>query len=327
MIYQINSIRAIACLAVVIVHITAVFYFENKYFSKDIFEYINQIARFGTPIFCIITGFLFSNYFFNNFNINNFFKSRFEKILIPYLLWSLFYLALVYFFLRQNFPENILYSIILGKSFYHLYFISIILQFCILFPILRKIKFKNDIITVFTFFIINLLCLIFFKESDFFILSESSFLGFWIFYFYFGLYFNKIIHFLQKLNLKLVISTLFIILLIMCLEIYLSEQIFGSRRVLNLFIVPPIFVILFWIFSKKQSKALNFIGYFSMGIYLIHPIVILILKRIIGIDLIHEKPLFFSIILLIFTLIITICLILIIVKFPFSKYLLTVSKK
>jgi membrane-bound acyltransferase YfiQ involved in biofilm formation len=113
----------------------------------------------------------------------------------------------------------------------------------------------------------------------------------------------------------------------MCLEIYLSEQIFGSRRVLNLFIVPPIFVILFWIFSKKQSKALNFIGNFSMGIYLIHPIVILTLNRIIGIDLIHEKPLFFSIILLIFTLIITICLILIIVKFPFSKYLLTVFKK
>lgn len=324
MIYQINSIRAIACLAVVLVHVTALYYTKNG-FSEVVIEYLNQISRFGTPIFCIITGYLFSNYFFGDFEIKKFFKSRIKKILIPYLCWSLIYLLIVFLFSKTINIENIFYKIIFGDSFYHLYFMSTILQFCILFPILRKFKSDSPRSLVFIF-LINIFFLFFLKGSDLQILSKPSFLGFWIFYFYFGLYFNKIFPTIKSTNKINILFYFILISLIIGFEIYLTESIFDSRRILNLLICPTIFFILFWIFTFKRNELLNSIGRLSMGIYLIHPLVIILVYKLIDLGSIIQNPLKYLPLVFSLTLLLSILLILILTKIPYSKYLITIPK-
>lgn len=325
--YQVNSIRAIACIAVVIVHVTAIYYIDNSYFYVNIIEYINKIARFGTPLFCIITGFLFSKYFFNQLDIKKFFKSRSEKILIPYILWSVFYTVLTYFFAKHHFSTDFIYNFIFGKSFYHLYFISIIIQFCLLFPFLKLIRLKNDFLMLFLIFLLNFFYILVFKSSEIPLLSERASLGFWIFYFFFGIYFNRIIKLLPKFNTKTLCIFFIFVFSLMNLEFFLIETTFNSTRIINLFFAPAIFFILFFIFNKFNCNILNIIGEFSMGIYLIHPLVIIVLTKLLGLKLIFSNPITFMFIIFFSTLAITFLMIMIIRNLPYSKFLITFPKK
>lgn len=322
-----NSIRAIACIAVVIVHVTAIYYIDNRYFNIDFIEYANQIARFGTPLFCIITGYLFSNYFFTELDIKKFFKSRGEKLLIPYILWSIFYTAVTFIFAKHLFTTNFIYNFIFGKSFYHLYFIPIIIQFCLIFPALKMLRIKNDMLMLFLVFLFNIVYMLVFSSSGTPFLSESSALGFWIFYFYFGLYFNKVIKLIPNINAKILAILFVLTFFLINLEIYIVEDIFSSTRIANLFFSPAIFFMLFFVFHGFKSKILDMIGEFSMGIYLIHPLIIIVLVDLIGDQLIYGNPILFMLIIFPLTLVIALLIIMMIKYLPYSKYLISFPKK
>ncbi|WP_227504371.1 acyltransferase [Acinetobacter baumannii] len=138
------QIRSTACILVLLTHISAAFYVNNSIgFQTPLITFINQFSRFGTPLFCVITGFLFAKYFFNGINIRYFYQSRISKILIPYLVWSLIYTIIVFFFSKKLFfifIQEPIISLLSGKAFYHLYFMSTILQFCLIFPLLRLLR-------------------------------------------------------------------------------------------------------------------------------------------------------------------------------------------
>ncbi|MFG4604061.1 acyltransferase family protein, partial [Acinetobacter baumannii] len=123
---SIIQIRSTACILVLLTHVSAVFYItESNEFQNSLLAYINQFSRFGTPLFCVITGFLFARYFYETLNTKYFYNSRIKKILIPYILWSALYLFVVYFFSKSlflNFSNDPLINFLSGKIFYHLYF-------------------------------------------------------------------------------------------------------------------------------------------------------------------------------------------------------------
>ncbi|WP_174498327.1 acyltransferase family protein, partial [Acinetobacter baumannii] len=141
---SIIQIRSTACILVLLTHVSAVFYItESNEFQNSLLAYINQFSRFGTPLFCVITGFLFARYFYETLNTKYFYNSRIKKILIPYILWSALYLFVVYFFSKSlflNFSNDPLINFLSGKIFYHLYFMSTIIQFCLIFPLICLLK-------------------------------------------------------------------------------------------------------------------------------------------------------------------------------------------
>src|SRR5699024_6615288 len=136
--------RAIAALFVVAVHTTAsvAYSFSNKEFTHELLGYLNQIERLGTPVFAVISAFLLMSSVLNRgFSTKYFFKSRFVKIFIPYVIWTILYLIFRYFYLDNLNPDtSFIDYLIFGNAYHHLYFIVVVLQFYLVFPLLQYLR-------------------------------------------------------------------------------------------------------------------------------------------------------------------------------------------
>lgn len=115
-----NIIRGIACLAVVLVHITAgpVTTLKAGSIHSIIFTLLNRGSRFTTPTFIFLSGLtLFYSYEARDFKYCNFLKKRFKATLIPYGIWSVIYF--LYFYSQGIYslsPKLFIENILLAKS-------------------------------------------------------------------------------------------------------------------------------------------------------------------------------------------------------------------
>ncbi|MEW9698434.1 acyltransferase [Paenibacillus sp. SI8] len=139
---EIDFVRAIAILAVLLIHGTSTATLLTVgSASQAIFFTLNRACLFTVPVFIWISGVvLFYNYY-DHWEPRTsfvFWAKRLRRILIPYLLWSVFY----YFYNQLMFHGRIdldafyLFKLLLsGNASYHLYYMVIIVQFYLLFPI------------------------------------------------------------------------------------------------------------------------------------------------------------------------------------------------
>ncbi len=143
---SIHFMRIMACLMVILIHITAtpVVSLSPNSFAQVFFVLINQIAKPAVPIFIFISGFLLhSIYRGKPLSPLVYWKKRLPKLILPYVLWSLgyffIYMKMGYYPLDFKF---ILKGLLLGTFIYHLYFMVIIIQFYILYPLLHALATK-----------------------------------------------------------------------------------------------------------------------------------------------------------------------------------------
>ncbi|MBD8499330.1 acyltransferase [Paenibacillus arenosi] len=138
---EIHYIRAFAFLAVVLQHSIGHYIFVPEAHLADgvAFTFLLLISKFAVPMFIFITGLvLFYNYD-GRLNYWTFMKKRFSDIIVPYLFWSFIYLLI------QN-HMDVLSAInrfgevfLTGKASYHLWYVIMIIQLYITFPISRFI--------------------------------------------------------------------------------------------------------------------------------------------------------------------------------------------
>ncbi|WP_077623369.1 acyltransferase [Sediminibacillus massiliensis] len=337
--YEMNFIRAIACLCVVMVHITASHYTLNGSSFNWATLSLNQLARFGTPAFAILSGFLLYNQAINRgFTLKRFISSRFTKIVVPFIIWSF-----VYLFVRSySFPwtengvstKDFLYSFLVGDSYYHLYFIIVVVQFYILFPILQLAKSKKSLITLTLIaFFLNY----FFMEQPFEIGSglinsffkDRASIFYWLFYFVFG---GLMVHFWSPLVLWIKKNATFSVMLGVIVTIftiyeYSTFGFYSSTRITNMFNLPILFVSgtgLYFLMERwgKLRSYIVQLGNLSMGVYLVHPLIIYIIRDLAPVLLDRTRwiPLTFAI-----TLVTSIIVVKIIHKLPFGQYIVTVA--
>lgn len=104
---------------------------------------LNRVAQFAVPLFVFISGLALTyGYAARRIEYLAFLRKRVISVTVPYLLWSLIY------FLRANLPNLgspslslplLVKGIVIGSTYYHLYFIIIILQFYLVFPFLLSL--------------------------------------------------------------------------------------------------------------------------------------------------------------------------------------------
>ncbi|MCS0788562.1 acyltransferase [Cytobacillus firmus] len=291
-IYEIHILRAIGCLFVVAVHVSGSFYYAHGEKYNEITLFINQISRFGTSMFALISGFLlFYQARFKGFNLNRFVKSRFTKIGLPFLFWSVFYFLFTYFVLGVN-PlvsgeMQFLTNFFFGNAYYHLYFMSIVFQFYLLFPLLQVFRSKMiwPVLLIGSVFI-NYYFVKSFNPGLFEgilgnILSQRAFLPSWIFYFIFGgflAYFWEPLYAFSK-KYKYLLGIAVLIITAAAVWEYKTVGSTPSNRVTNMINIPIITLFVIGIGAKIQKvKWLNSfftqIGTLSMAIYLVHPFVL-----------------------------------------------------
>ncbi|WP_245719633.1 acyltransferase [Paenibacillus tianmuensis] len=142
---ELDIVRAIAILAVVLIHSTADPTVELPPGSGPhaVYLTLNKLSSFAVPVFILISGLvLFYRYQddFGGKQALQFYLKRVKQVLYPYLVWSLFYyLYNQWIFVGQNLhwkTREFLGLLKWGEASYHLYFMIIIIQFYLLFPLL-----------------------------------------------------------------------------------------------------------------------------------------------------------------------------------------------
>lgn len=135
--------RVISMFAVIMIHITAPYMGRSSDFTllgMNLAFLLNQIVRFAVPLFLLLSG---ASLGFSRSADSPmaFYKKRAWKIGIPYLVWfSLYY---TYQLLHtQPMPRvtvsSFFRALLQGQSAPHLYFIIILAQCYLLYPVLRK---------------------------------------------------------------------------------------------------------------------------------------------------------------------------------------------
>ncbi|MHC1681700.1 MAG: acyltransferase [Clostridiaceae bacterium] len=193
-IVELDLVRLLAAISVVMIH-TSSFYpwFYKGEYVKQYFVYY-QVTSYAVPLFICISGLLLSMKYKNKkLEYLPYLKNRIENVLIPYIIASLFYMAYSGELFKQSFVE-IIVAMLLGKGFFHLYFIILIFQLYVIFPIF---KYATSKIKSFTWFLPILLGqVVIEKLINMFLPSiansvQDTFFAHWVFIFLLGCYIGE----------------------------------------------------------------------------------------------------------------------------------------
>lgn len=145
---EIDLLRAISALAVVLIHVTAIPLSMADPASRSMafYGFWNQWSRFSIPAFVFISGLVLAHVYGNRpVDLRRFYGARIRSIVVPYLAWSLFYWGLRQVLSRNLSPAGLATAlaawpreVALGTAMYHLYFLLLILQFYLLYPLLAR---------------------------------------------------------------------------------------------------------------------------------------------------------------------------------------------
>ncbi|MEO3943943.1 acyltransferase [Gorillibacterium sp. CAU 1737] len=151
-IWEINLLRAFAILAVLLIHTTSMPLNRLDASSNlyGVYLLLNQFSSFAVPVFLFISGIVLLYTYYDRpctwTNIGTFYKKRVTSVLLPYLVFSIAYFLLNNYNVPEYLynPKRFAYLLLTGRAHTHLYFMFIILQFYVLFPIFwaaaRKLK-------------------------------------------------------------------------------------------------------------------------------------------------------------------------------------------
>lgn len=277
---KIQVLRAIAILAVVLIHTSPVGISQ---------VFIRPLINFAVPTFLFISGYLTT---IENSNWKLFCRKRIIRVIIPYIIWTFIYTSIN--FIGKNFePKKYITHLLTAKGSVTLYYIFVYIQFVIFTPILGKLaksKYK------YLGFIISPLSVLieyywFLSKSDPNKLISTLYnicSLCWFNYYYLGLLLgNKIIQ--KQFNIKKLLFIYTIAIIIQMLESFwwfkLGETTNGGSQIkLSACLTSCIFILIaYWYINNvnitKTNKYLVLIGDYSFGIYLSHLLFILLLKH------------------------------------------------
>jgi len=138
----INSLRLIALIAVIVLHVSAIplgLYGKvslNTWLTADFY---NALVRFAVPVFVMITGALTLH---REYELGAFLKKRLSRLVVPFLFWSLVYIWYSWYIEILVFTGNVrtdielvLHELKYGAS-YHLWYVYMLIGLYFLNPVI-----------------------------------------------------------------------------------------------------------------------------------------------------------------------------------------------
>jgi probable poly-beta-1,6-N-acetyl-D-glucosamine export protein len=293
-VYNSSLIRGIAILLVIVTHATSRTVYSDQTSLRFVFITLNVLAHSGVPIFLILSGFFLSLGGNSSRSFRKYGKLTLKRILPSYVIWYLIYYVLFAILKHQPLtPLGFALDFLTLKNMMHLWFILLITQFYLLFPLLHKIYnlFNNKILPVAGALAIQLF------HSEF--LSHIQMSEPWstivsnlflssLFYLIFGFWLkdfsDMVMRFAQKNSTIVLSSTLLLILALTCawqIALRPIDSNFEIESLLLFRLSAPVIAIGAFLLTLAGAVKLSvfkglgrtFIaecGLYSYGIYLIH---------------------------------------------------------
>lgn len=146
--FELDLVRAIAILAVLIIHATANATVELQWGTSHTAPFylaLNAFSVFAVPVFVFLSGLVLFYQYADSWNgkqILGFYGKRIQFILVPYLVWSFAYYVVYQWMNNKTITidwADFASKLVWAEIGYHLYFMIIIMQFYLLFPILMTL--------------------------------------------------------------------------------------------------------------------------------------------------------------------------------------------
>jgi peptidoglycan/LPS O-acetylase OafA/YrhL len=295
-IYEFELFRAFAIIAVVLIHATSIGVGLPDHQSKIhvLFNFLNKIFLFAVPSFIFMSGIVLFYTYYERWQVKDiipFYAKRLKFIVVPYLVVSLLYYLFNQWLYNGpvTFQLNEFLSLLTwGDAGYHLYFIIIILQFYLLFPVLLYLVKRYPWVKRYFTWIGIFMFLLFYIIHHFHNFSHRSSLCFTYFIYFFlgasiGMNYKNALASLIKY--RLIISLIAFITGMGLAILYILVDFKHIEPVILFdlcFYAYGAFASLFllWLayaIHQKYSKLSCFfqsIGKHSFGIYLIHPAIL-----------------------------------------------------
>lgn len=283
---RLDVLRSLSIFAVVLIHVVSIMDNQINFHAYEVASWIikivNQSLFWCVPVFFMLSGALLLDR--SDESIRQFYTKRINKIVIPTLFWSTFFL--IYLVIFQHFTFfNIMGAILKGKPFYHLWFMYAIIGVYLFTPFIRILleNLRDDQIK---WLVASIMFVTIFSNyiGNYFHNQENIFTLFlpYIGYFILGHYLYK--NQLNQKKYKKIYSYAFAVgtLLISASDIILNS-IYTIRFPIISYYSPFVAMeaILFFLYfiTKdiyiKNSSMWIFLSTLSFGVYLIHPIFIL----------------------------------------------------
>lgn len=296
-------LRALAILGVITIHVLSSLkespFLSNTNSVQFLSIFIDQFSRICVPLFVALSGFgLYSKYSNQKINVTEFLFKRVFKLLPLYLLFSSFY-SILFWFIPAWAPAtqqpHFFWQLILGRADYHLYFVPMIFQLYLIFPVVLVCYKKFPHSTLVLSLCIQLLWFYLFSYSDaspfslkVFELDKEQYLlaTNWVWYFTLGI-------FIAEKYKKLVVSkTVGVISLCCAIFILLFISVNAQQQII--LGLDPLYALkftrypvmayatsgvlgLFWlvntinkIVDPNSNKAFQFFQYIGKNSYLIY---------------------------------------------------------
>lgn len=153
-----TQLRGLAFLAIVMQHSIAEYIYRADIESADsiMLTMIYHLTRFGTPTFVFLSAVLMFYHYGGKVRYGSFLRKRLGDVYVPFLIWTVIYWLYVRVFTPgfwqkggQDFG-SLLKEMFLPQTGYQLWFILMILQFYIFFPVLagvvRHVRKRLDVL-------------------------------------------------------------------------------------------------------------------------------------------------------------------------------------
>lgn len=137
---SLDGIKAFASLAVVVLHAGAAVVRAPDAHSTGWWaaELINATTRWSVPLFVMVSGVLLLGGP-RVLSPLDFYRQRLVRILVPLAFWSAIYLVYREF-TQENFtPRDVVYSIVTGRPYYHLWYLYMIVGIYLAAPFLKQL--------------------------------------------------------------------------------------------------------------------------------------------------------------------------------------------
>lgn len=141
-----DVVRIAAIFSVVMIHVSIQHLIRIKKFGIPDWRTCNNYdaaVRMAVPLFFMLTGYLLLS---RREPLGVFFWKRMRKLVVPLVMWSLFYIAWERFWKHENLefvfsldPIGIVRGILAGPAYYHLWFMYAIVGLYLFIPLLRPL--------------------------------------------------------------------------------------------------------------------------------------------------------------------------------------------
>lgn len=290
---EIDYLRCFAILAVIAIHTAAALTRVENPADFFVVSLWQDVSSFAVPLFIAISGFVLC-LSYNSDEKGLFYRRRFQRIIPPYLIFTVVYLVANIFKNLvvtgvYNFPStgDIINAFLFATSNEHMWFFLIIIELYLLYPIISAIyhkfaKHHLDWVLLAVCLIVQILWNSFSGSLSIFVNGESIFLNnkiflCMIFYFILGMFlsrhYDSICSFLDS-GIILVILTIGAVLG----AVLAFMPLFGSYYGLPALSYCVVVILLLFAVSRRlvslsQKNIFTTMGLYSFGIYLIHPLI------------------------------------------------------